>query len=90
MLRSFILAELLAFLGVPGDVGEGLGKAEWVKDGHAEPNYLHFDALLALFWSSSGKSYESLNWCRDSGPISISKMITSFGLDLVSELPPAS
>jgi hypothetical protein len=40
MLGSFIFAELLAFLGVLGDVGEGLG--EWFEDGNAEPMLLTF------------------------------------------------
>ena len=45
VLGSFIFAELLAFLGVLGDVGEGLG--EWVKDGDAEPILLTFRRFTA-------------------------------------------
>lgn len=42
---SYMFAELLAYLGVLGDVGEGLG--EWVKDGHAEPMLLTFQRITA-------------------------------------------
>jgi hypothetical protein len=45
VLGIFIFAELLAFLGVLGDVGEGLG--EWVKDGDAEPILLTFRRITA-------------------------------------------
>jgi hypothetical protein len=86
MLGSFIFAELLAFLGVLGDVGEGSDNGS--RTNMLNPYYLHFDALLTLFWSSSGRNYKFLNWLRDSGPIS--RMIASFGLDLVLELPPVS
>jgi hypothetical protein len=45
LLGSLMFAELLAFLGVLGDVGEGLG--EWVKDGDAEPVLLTFRRITA-------------------------------------------
>jgi hypothetical protein len=45
LLGSFMFAELLAFLGVLGDAGEGLG--EWVKDGDAEPILLTFRRITA-------------------------------------------
>jgi hypothetical protein len=62
-----VFAELLAFLCILGDVGEGLWEAEWVKDGHAEPILLTFrriaGALLLVFRPPAEAS--TIEWPRN-------------------------